>query len=80
MSLRAHDDQVFEEDEAELRGRYSAEEKLAAVTRELGYRRRVYDRRVAAKQMRQVQADREIGIFESIEADYRKACRAGRLL
>jgi hypothetical protein len=80
MSMRSEADQAFEEDEAELRGRYSADEKLAAVTRELGYRRRVYERQVAEGKMRQTTADHQIGVFESIEADYRKQCRLGRLL
>lgn len=80
MSMRAHDDQRFEEDEAELRARFDAAEKLAAVTRELSYRRRVYATRVANNVMTKALADRQIALFESIEADYRKAARGERLI
>ena len=51
---------------------FTAKDKLEAVTRELGYRRRVYARRVARLQMKQEQADREIAVMQAIEADYRK--------
>lgn len=48
-------------------------DKLAAVEREIGFRRRVYARRVAERKMKQDQADREIAIFEAIAVDYRRA-------
>lgn len=59
---------------------YTAEEKHAAVERELRYRRRVYPRRIADHQMSQELADRQIAIFEEIEADYRAQAEKERLL
>jgi chorismate mutase len=50
---------------------FTPADKLKSVERELGYRRRVYARRVAEMKMRQGDADREIAIFEAIAADYR---------
>jgi hypothetical protein len=55
-------------------------EKLAAITRELGYRRYVYPRRVADGRMQQAAADRQIAIMEAIEADYREIVAKDRLL
>ena len=49
---------------------YSVEDKLAAIERELAYRRRVYPRLVAEKKLSQFQADRQIAIFVEIVADY----------
>lgn len=80
MSLRSYADQVFEEDEAAIRSRFSSHEKLEAVERELRYRRNVYGRRVSEGRMTQALADRQISLFESIAADYRKDCRRERLL
>ena len=80
MSLRAYEDQVWEEQQTQVRRTFTAEEKLEAVERELGYRRRVYGRRVSEGKMTQQLADRQIGIFESIAADYVKAARGERLL
>ena len=54
--------------------------KLEAVERELGYRRRVYAKRVAAKQMTQAFANYQIAIFEAIAADYRAKADAEKLL
>jgi hypothetical protein len=59
---------------------YSFEDKLAAIQRELKYRRYVYVRRVAEKKMTQANADKQIAIFEAIEVDYQKAVESGRLL
>lgn len=55
-------------------------EKLEAVERELGYRRRVYERRVADKKMTQALADKQIKIFEEIADDYREKAKAARLI
>jgi hypothetical protein len=60
--------------------RYTYEEKLEAVRRELRYRRNVYARRVAAGDMDQKFADRQIALFEAIEADYVKAAATERLI
>lgn len=46
-------------------------DKIAAIERELRYRRRVYARRVSLKKMSQDQADKQILIFEAILEDYR---------
>lgn len=50
---------------------FTPADKLKAVERELGYRRRVFPRRVEQQKMKQTDADREIAIFEAIAADYR---------
>lgn len=55
-------------------------EKLAAVNRELGYRRRVYERRVAEGKMSKALADEQIAVFEQIAEDYRKLTEGERLL
>lgn len=55
-------------------------DKLEAVTRELGFRHRVYANRVANGTMTQRLADRQIAIFEAIEADYRKLEQGERLI
>lgn len=55
-------------------------EKLQAVERELGYRRRVYPRRVADGKMTQALADRQIAVFEDIAADYRARADREKLL
>lgn len=59
---------------------FTAEQKLAAITRELGFRRRVYARRVSEQKMTQEQADREITVFEAIERDYQDKAAGDRLL
>lgn len=59
---------------------YTAEEKLAAVEREVKLRRRVYPNRVQAGKMTNQQAVREIRIMEEIAADYRAQAEVGRLL
>jgi hypothetical protein len=63
---------------------FTAREKLKAVERELGFRRRVYASRVADGRMKQADADFQIGIMAAIADDYRllaaAADQAGRLL
>lgn len=59
---------------------FTAGQKLEAVSRELGFRRRVYARRVADGKMTQRLADEQIAVFEAIEADYQKAAAGERLL
>jgi len=59
---------------------FSFEDKLEAVRRELRYRRRVYPRQIEAGRMAQEFADRQLALFEAIEADYVKAAESGRLL
>lgn len=59
---------------------FTGAEKLAAVTREIGFRKRVYARRVAERKMTQEQMDREIAVFEAIAVDYEKAAASERLL
>ena len=51
---------------------FTTEQKLEAVSREIGFRRRVYARRVGDGKMRQDQADREIAVMEAIKADYER--------
>ena len=63
---------------------FTAREKLKAVDRELGFRRRVYATRVAEGRMKQSDADFQIGIMAAIADDYRAQAeaddRAGRLI
>lgn len=56
--------------------KFSAEEKLKAIRRELNYRKHVYPRRVAEGGMTQNLADEQIEIFTEIAADYE--CEAGK--
>ena len=51
-------------------------DKLQCVVRELGFRRRVYARRVEQGKMPQAQADREIAVMESIAKDYQRSAQA----
>lgn len=51
---------------------FTARQKQQAITRELGFRRRVYAVRVAEGKMKEEQARYQIRIFEAIEADYQK--------
>jgi hypothetical protein len=51
----------------------TATEKLEAIRRELTFRRRVYPRQVKQEKMTQQLADRQIALFEAIEADYQSA-------
>lgn len=59
---------------------FTAQDKLDAVQRELGFRRRVYERRVGDGKMTQQLADRQIAVFEAIEADYQAQLAGERLL
>lgn len=52
---------------------FTREQKAKAIKRELGYRRKVFPRRVADGKMLQSDAYYEIGIFEAIADDYREA-------
>lgn len=55
-------------------------DKLAAVQRELRFRRRVYADRVAHGKMKPSAMDHQIGVFEAIEADYTALVAGERLL
>lgn len=59
---------------------FTAQDKLDAVKRELGYRRHVYARRVAEGRMTQAKADREIAVMEAISQDYETQAGKERLL
>lgn len=59
---------------------FTAQDKLDAVRRELTFRRRVYKTRVADNRMTQALADRQIALFEAIEADYLKLAQGERLI
>lgn len=59
---------------------FTAQKKLDAIERELGFRRRVYARRVAEKLMTQKLADEQIAVFEAIARDYRNQAVGERLL
>lgn len=59
---------------------FTAQDKLEAVERELAFRRRVYERRVADGKMTQQLADRQIAVFEAIAADYDEKAAGERLL
>lgn len=63
---------------------FSARELSKAVERELGYRRRVFPRRVEDGKMKQADADRQIAMFEQIRDRYMAEAEAeeakGRLL
>lgn len=63
---------------------FSAKDLLAAVERELGFRRRVFPRRVEQGQMTPKSANEQIAMFEQIRDDYRAKAEAeeakGRLL
>lgn len=48
-------------------------DKEACARRELNFRRRVYERRVADGKMKQADADREIEVMAAILDDYIKA-------
>lgn len=64
--------------------RFTARQKQQALTRELGFRRRVYAQRVADGRMKEADAVYQIGIVEEIEAEFRQRAdaedAAGRLL
>lgn len=51
-----------------------------AVKREVGYRRFVYPKRVEAGKMKQAEADRQVAMFEAIEAHLRELAAGERLI
>jgi hypothetical protein len=53
-------------------GEFTADEKLKAIEREIGLRRRVYPRLIG-RGMSTAEAEREIAIMLEIANDYRKA-------
>lgn len=59
-------------------------DKLKEVEREIGQRRRVYARLIAAGKLTQQKADRQIEIMSAVAADYRaqvgQAAKEGYLL
>ncbi len=59
---------------------FTDDDKLKAIERELGYRRRVYPRRVLAGQMTDGFAAAQIAVMEEIAGDYRKLVEKERLL
>jgi len=59
--------------------RFTFEEKLCAVQRELAMRRMLYPRQVMQGKLRRDKAEREIALFESIEADYVRAAARRRI-
>jgi hypothetical protein len=52
---------------------YSLAQKLKAIEREIGLRRRVYPGLIAKGKMKAASADNHIRIFEAIADDYRQA-------
>ncbi len=59
---------------------FTAADKLAAVRREIGMRRRVYPRWVINGKMSQAKANEETAIMEAIAADYERQVEGERLL
>ncbi|MBK6800322.1 MAG: hypothetical protein IPG83_02225 [Novosphingobium sp.] len=59
---------------------FTADEKLAAVRRDLNMRRRVYPRWVSNGKMNQAKADEETAVMEAIVADYERQVQGERLL
>jgi hypothetical protein len=60
--------------------KFTVDDKLGAVERELKYRRRVYPRMIAEGKMTDGFAAAQIAIFESIAADYREQSQKERLI
>lgn len=58
----------------------TAEEKRAAIQREIAYRRRVYPRLIAKGTLTKAFADQQIAVFEEIEQDYTEIAAKERLL
>lgn len=58
----------------------STDDQVECVRRELGYRRRVYPRRIAAGKMTQALADREIARMEAVLATLERVAEGERLL
>ena len=63
---------------------FTARQKQQAAAREVAQRQRVYPRLVEAGRLKHAEAERQIAIMQSIEADYRKLAEAedaaGRLI
>jgi len=59
---------------------WTTQDKLAAIERELSYRRKVFARRVENGSMTRDLAIRQIAIFEAIRDDYAKAEKDERLI
>lgn len=63
---------------------FTARQKQQAAAREVAQRQRVYPRLVEAGRLKQAEAERQVAVMQSIEADYRKIAEAedaaGRLL
>lgn len=59
---------------------FTETEKLRELDRELGQRRRVYPRLVAAEKMTQQASDRQIAILEAVRADVAEKAAKERLL
>lgn len=52
---------------------FTLEQRLAAVKREIAFRKRVYGRRVAEAKMTQALADEQIAVMTEIALDYERA-------
>lgn len=59
---------------------FTAEQKRAAIERELKYRMRVYARRVLDGKMTKAKSDYELAIMEAILSDYQAQAEKERLL
>lgn len=57
---------------------YTAERIVKALDRELGFRRRLYPRKVAAGDMTEAEAQEEIGIVEQVRDEYLSRAEAER--
>lgn len=60
--------------------RFTNREKMQCAQREAGFRRYVYEKRVAAGKMSRTKADNEIALMEEIASDYGAAADKERLL
>lgn len=60
--------------------RFSAEDKLAEVRREIRYRERVYPRLIQAERLSPAQADRQLDIMRAIESDLERLAAKERLI
>lgn len=59
---------------------FTTDDKIAAIDRELRFRRRVYSTKVAEGRMKPSQMEYQIGIFEAMLEDYRAIQKTERLL
>ena len=60
--------------------RFTAQEKLDAVERELRFRRRVYPNRVGNGKMTHSAMVEQLALFEQIADDYREKAKGERLI